>query len=157
MDARLHPSARRLAVAFCVAAALLIGSPALAHDGPLDSQGGHDCKSTDRNCSPLESYHCHDAGCVQPSGRPVTTVGGSSQRTAGSASPAATANAQPVTTPVATSAPTAAASPRALTNTGTITEVLGWVGLAVVLFGLALVLFAGPRWRRAAADGRSRD
>lgn len=44
-------------------------SPAGAHGGGLDANGGHHCRQAGYDsgkCSPLNSYHCHSASCTEP-------------------------------------------------------------------------------------------
>ena len=63
---------RRVALGIALTVAL-VGSPgtATAHSGGLDSNGGHYCREAGYEsgaCSPLNSYHCHEAGCTDYDG-----------------------------------------------------------------------------------------
>lgn len=140
-----------------VAILVLTGGVAQAHDKPVDSQGGHECTQGDVDaglCEPADSYHCHVVGCQIPRGKLVTKSGGS-EATLSPANAAAQSSAPPPSaapTAVATAAPVVATptpTTRALGNTGTFTDVLGWTGIAILFFGVALVLFGPPRRRRA--------
>ena len=54
-----------------VALVLVLPGVASAHSGGLDSNGGHYCREAgyaSGSCSPLDSYHCHQAGCVDYDG-----------------------------------------------------------------------------------------
>lgn len=61
---------RKLVATLGVLLTLLLSAvPASAHGGGLDGNGGHHCREAGYNsgkCGPLNSYHCHSAGCTQP-------------------------------------------------------------------------------------------
>lgn len=146
----------RIALTGALVAALWLPVVAVAHDAPRDGNGGHECTQADVSagkCEPAGSYHCHVQTCVQPSDKPPTTSGGPTLADleaaqggtgTGTATASATATAgAPATVAPATTAPTPVATTRALGTTGGFTDVLGWIAIAVLFLGFALVLFTG--------------
>lgn len=75
-----HTRRRACRVAFLVICALTFSTGvAGAHSGGLDSNGGHYCREAGYEsgaCSPLNSYHCHDSGCVDYDGATGNGGGG---------------------------------------------------------------------------------
>lgn len=62
---------RRLVVLVGVVGWLLLPGFASAHQGGIDSNGGHHCRQRGFDsglCSPVNSYHCHQPGCVDRDG-----------------------------------------------------------------------------------------
>ena len=58
-------------VAVLLTAGVVAPGAASAHSGGLDSNGGHYCRDAGYDagtCSPLNSYHCHQSGCVDYDG-----------------------------------------------------------------------------------------
>jgi hypothetical protein len=156
---------RRLLFATVLFAAIAVPLVASAHhpEGPFDSTGGHECTQAEADagtCLPAGSYHCHKLGCAIPSGKVQTTTGGPTIEELQAEVEAAQGGAS--ASPLATAAPTVATAPPtnavtttapSLGNTGGITDVLGWTGLAVLFLGVSFMLFAGPRRRGAHPDG----
>jgi hypothetical protein len=142
---------------------VLIASVARAHVGPADANGGHECTQADADagtCAPAGSYHCHTQTCTVPAGKQLSTSGLPTSleealaQIGQSPGPSAVASTTATTAPVATSAPLATPLPtmRALSNTGTFTEVLGWTGAAILFLGFALVLMVPARRRARTGD-----
>lgn len=76
-----HASHRAVtAVALLLTGSLSLATGvAAAHSGGLDANGGHFCREAGYEsgaCSPLDSYHCHQSGCVDYDG--ATGNGGGS-------------------------------------------------------------------------------
>lgn len=71
---------RQMLLVWAALVLMVVGpGPALGHSGGLDSNGGHHCREAGHNsgkCSPLNSYHCHQAGC-NPAGPGAGPSGGS--------------------------------------------------------------------------------
>ena len=68
---------------------LLLPAGANAHQGGLDANGGHHCRQAGFSsglCSPLNSYHCHKAGCVDRDGAVGNTSGAAGSSGDGSVS-----------------------------------------------------------------------
>lgn len=67
----VRSSRLRFVAALLIAFALFAPSAATAHSGALDSNGGHHCRTAgyeSGSCGPLNSYHCHEAGCTDHDG-----------------------------------------------------------------------------------------
>lgn len=158
---RLCAAGRVLIAIVLGALAFALGAQAKAHQGSADSNGGHDCTEANADagtCGPAGSYHCHTQTCTVPPGKQLSTSGIPTSidealaQIGQSPSPSASATIATSAAPVATTAPTVApqATTRALGNTGTFTEVLGWIGAAILFAGFAFVLIV-PARRRARA------
>lgn len=91
-------------------------------------------------CAPLNSYHCHQAGCVPP-GAPAQE--GQQAETLPQTQTQPQPTIAPVPTPTAV-APAPAPS-QALPNNGAWTQALGASGLALVQVGSGLIVWARRR------------
>ena len=126
----------RLVFSASLLVAVFSPDPAGAHGGGLDGNGGHHCRQAGYDsgkCAPLDSYHCHQAGCTSHDGDaplattttttplPPPTTPPSTQ--APSTTVPTTMAAAPTTTELSTTTSTAASVPFSDSTTTTLAVV----------------------------------
>jgi hypothetical protein len=115
---------RVIFVLLMVTALMALSPPANAHSGGLDSNGGHHCREAGFNsgkCSPLNSYHCHSAGCVVP-GSATTTQPKPTTTSTSPPTTTTTTAATSTSTSTSTTTSTTTTQPSTTTTTSTTTS-----------------------------------